>query len=117
MEGAIYVTGMGIVSAIGNGVDQNLNALLHKQSGIVDAKLGEKTVKVGRVPLSNEQIVAALGLGHQHISRTALLGMMAAREVWGVDEHRSNHRTGFISGTTVDVMDHTEVFYEAYLTE
>lgn len=117
MEGAVYVTGMGIVSAIGNGVDQNLYALLHKQSGIVDAKLGEKTVKVGRVPLSNEQIVAALGLGHQPISRTALLGMMAAREAWGANEHRSNLRTGFISATSVGGMDRTEVFYEDFLTE
>ena len=78
----IAVTGIGIVSAAGLNVAENLATLRAGRSGIAPRPVRLATrhcLPVGEVPLSNEELAARLGIGELQ-SRTTLLGMMAAEE-------------------------------------
>jgi 3-oxoacyl-(acyl-carrier-protein) synthase len=117
MPTAAYVTGMGVISAIGRNVGENLTALSQMRSGIVSKRLQDSkgSVRVGAVPYSDEMLIAELGLGSSPISRTSLLGIAAAREAWGANRHDDRLKTGIISSTSVGGMDKSEHFYKAYL--
>lgn len=117
MPGEVYVTGIGVISAIGKNVGENLCALLHKQPGIAAREIrpGKPPVRVGIAPLDDEAIIRELGLSGLPVSRTSLLGMVAAREAWGNNQHSSGLRTGLISATSVGGMDRSEVFYDDLL--
>lgn len=117
MAAEVYVTGMGILSAIGNGVEENLYALLHKQPGISEIQMGKKRVKAGRIPLSDTELIKLLDVKQTPVSRTSLLGMAAAREAWGDNRLSPQLRTGLISATSVGGMDLTETFYADYLAK
>lgn len=111
----IFVTGYGVISALGNNVAENFAALKSEQSGI---KQGEKSFtqryKVGEIPYSNEELVERFNLS-QSASRTALLGMIAAKEAFTGHELSATIRTGLISGTSVGGMDTTEVEYKKFI--
>lgn len=111
----IFVTGYGVISALGNNVAENFAALKSEQSGI---KQGEKSFtqryKVGEIPYSNEELVERFNLS-QSASRTALLGMIAAKEAFAGHELSAAIRTGLISGTSVGGMDTTEVEYKKFI--
>lgn len=113
----IHITGLGIVSAIGNSVEQNLNSLFEGRSGIGTATyLKEREgLLVGEVKMSNEEILELNQLSDKLLSRTTLLGLMAAKEAWQDNENISELRTGFISATSVGGMDRSEDFYKDYL--
>ena len=113
----IHVTGLGIVSAIGKSVEQNLNSLLECRSGIGTATyLKERDgLLVGEVKMSNEEIIGLNQLSDKLLSRTTLLGLMAAKEAWHDNENTGELRTGFISATSVSGMDRSEDFYKDYL--
>ncbi len=114
----IYVTGLGVVSAIGCGVEENIDALRHYRHGLGKVSLFETSldVPVGEVKLDNETLAETLSLNrHFPYSRTFLLGLLAAREACrdaGIEIGMK--RTGFISGTSVGGMDRSEVFYESF---
>ncbi len=114
----IYVTGLGAVSAIGCGVEENIDALRHYRHGLGKVSLFETSldVPVGEVKLDNETLAETLSLNrHFPYSRTFLLGLLAAREACsdaGIETGMK--RTGFISGTSVGGMDRSEVFYESF---
>ncbi|MCC6700529.1 MAG: beta-ketoacyl-[acyl-carrier-protein] synthase family protein [Fluviicola sp.] len=111
----IFVTGYGVISALGNNVAENFAALKSEKSGI---KQGEKSFtqryKVGEIAFSNEELVDHFQLT-QHASRTALLGMIAAKEAFQGHELNDTIRTGLISGTSVGGMDTTEVEYKKFI--
>lgn len=119
MVTAAYVTGLGVVSAIGQNVAENLSALLQKESGIAIQVSGDgrRADRVGAVPMSDERLIGLLGLGSKPVSRTSLLGMVAAKEAWGHSRHDHRLRTGFISSTSVGGMDVSETFYADYLNK
>lgn len=114
----IYVTGLGVVSAIGCGVEENLDALRHYRHGLDKVSLFETAldVPVGEVKLDNETLAGMLSLDKGFpYSRTMLLGLLAAREACrdaGITAGMP--RTGFISGTSVGGMDRSEIFYESF---
>lgn len=114
----IYVTGLGVVSAIGCGVEENIDALRHYRHGLGKVSLFETSldVPVGEVKLDNETLAETLSLNrHFPYSRTFLLGLLAAREACsdaGIETGMK--RTGFISGTSVGGMDRSEIFYESF---
>ena len=114
----IYVTGLGVVSAIGCGVEENLDALRHYRHGIGKVSLFETSldVPVGEVKLDNETLAEKLSLDKGFpYSRTMLLGLLAAREACrdaGITAGMP--RTGFISGTSVGGMDRSEIFYKNF---
>lgn len=107
----IYVTGLGCISSIGNNVDETLRSLKSEQSGI---KAGTcdftKRFLVGEVSGSNDELRSRFGID-THSSRTALLGMIAAREAFAGHCYRDDVRTGLISGTSVGGMDTSEKLY------
>jgi 3-oxoacyl-(acyl-carrier-protein) synthase len=117
---AVYVAGVGVVSAIGNNTESCLRALENSAAGIgpitsLDT-IHKNTLPVAEVKLSNRQLADATGLSSS-VSRTALLGMMAAKEAWHYADipNHANLRTGFISANSVGGMDKTESFFSSFL--
>lgn len=121
----IYVTGLGVVSGIGIGVSENMEALRQGKHGIGKVTLFPTAldVPVSEVKRSNEELKQLLSIpSQQTISRTALLGMVAAKEALEDAKlklllSRSSQqplRIGFISATSVGGMDLSEHFYEAF---
>ena len=114
----IYVTGLGVVSGIGLGVAENIASLRKHQHGMGKVTLfpTELDVPVSEVKYSNEELKRLLSLDIQKtFSRTALLGMLAAREA--VDDARldlNTLRVGLISSTSVGGMDLSEHFYNTF---
>lgn len=113
----VRITGIGIVSAIGLTVAENLQSLRESRSGIGPVQVLEEAegLLVGEVKMSNEALQNELQTGSKAISRTSLLGLKAAKEAWGGSKHMQDIRTGIISATSVGGMDRTEDFYKAYL--
>lgn len=124
MNKGVAITGMGIISAIGNNVQENFNALKHKKHGISRVDLintiQRDEIMVGEIKLTNEELISQLNLPESNnYSRTALLGVIAAKEAVanaGITDIKK-YRTGIVSGTSVGGMDKTEKYYYEYLTE
>jgi 3-oxoacyl-[acyl-carrier-protein] synthase-1 len=121
MHKGIAITGMGIISSIGNSVEENCNALLNNQVGITTIENIETVhvdvIKVGEIKKTNQELVDELQLGKDNnFSRTALLGTIAAKQavknagITSINEYR----TGLISATSVGGMDMTERYYYEY---
>ncbi|QQV02772.1 MULTISPECIES: beta-ketoacyl-[acyl-carrier-protein] synthase family protein [Chryseobacterium] len=121
MSQKIAITGMGIISAIGNNVMENLNSLKSGQHGISDITLFETrhkgNIKTGEIKLSNEELTEMLQLkSNNDATRTALLGMIAAKEAVensGISDI-NQYKTGLISSTSVGGMDVTEKYFYTY---
>lgn len=116
MSRRVCITGTGIVSALGLGVDATLHSLLNGTDHIGPSRFigsGSK-IPAGEVPLSNAELAQMLNTGYPADSlRTALLGIMAAREAVtsaGLDEAMLRE-TAFVNGTTVGGMDKTEKLF------
>jgi 3-oxoacyl-(acyl-carrier-protein) synthase len=123
MAGRIFITGLGIISGIGNNLQENLLSLLHSRSGIGEITYLETALRgvipVSEVKFSNSELFNLAGIPEQEgYSRNALLGIIAAREAFA-DAHLDNSselRTGLISATTVGGMDKCELYYGDFLT-
>jgi len=118
----VAITGMGIISAIGNSVEENLNALLNATSGIstienIDTN-HKNSIKVGEIKMTNLELSQLLDLPeNNNFSRTALLGLFAAKQAVknaGI-ENINEHKTGLISATSVGGMDMTERFFYDFI--
>lgn len=124
MNKSVAITGMGIISSIGNNVAENYQALIHKRIGIsrIDniETIHRDEIMVGEVKSTNDELIAQLNLTPENnYSRTALLGVIAAKEAIA-DAGISNikkYKTGLVSGTSVGGMDMTEKYYYEYLVE
>lgn len=111
----IYVTGYGVISSIGENVEETLLSLSSEKTGIRQGqKAYTERFKVGEISWSNEELVERFELT-QHASRTALLGMIAAKEAFKGHASDANIRTGLISGTSVGGMDISEIAYKDFL--
>ena len=117
----ILVTGMGVVSAIGLGKAETLEALLANRSGVGPLqylKTEHKEFPVGEVKLSDAEMRLRLDIADDAITtRTALMGMLALEEALQ-DAGLTPvilPKVGFISGTTVGGMDMSEQFYLDYI--
>jgi 3-oxoacyl-(acyl-carrier-protein) synthase len=111
----IFITGYGVISSIGLNLEENYNSLKNQVSGIkfTDSPI-YKNYKVGNIPYSNEELATKFDLKTKG-SRTAILGMIAAKEAFKGHLLDSEIRTGLISGTSVGGMDLTEHLYKDYL--
>ena len=121
MNKGIAITGMGIISSIGNSVEENYNALLNSQAGITSieniATVHVDVIKVGEIKKTNQELIEELHLEKDtNFSRTAMLGTIAAKQavenagITSINEYR----TGLISATSVGGMDMTERYYHEY---
>ncbi|MBO4761745.1 MAG: beta-ketoacyl-[acyl-carrier-protein] synthase family protein [Bacteroidales bacterium] len=123
MGGAISITGMGVICAIGNDSQSVLDSLKRKESGIGPMKYLQSVhtdIPVGEVKLSTGQMRQMLGItGDNPVSRTSVMGAIAVREALsqaGI-KNLEGKRVALISGTTVGVMDVTEQYFERMKTE
>ncbi|OBQ54699.1 beta-ketoacyl-[acyl-carrier-protein] synthase family protein [Tamlana sp. s12] len=118
MSKGVAITGMGIISAIGNNVAENFQSLIEGKKGISRiSKIQTNHVNdimVGEIAYTNEDLVEMLGLNSDNsFTRTALLGAVAAKEAVanaGIDDINA-YNTGLISSTSVGGMDMTEKYY------
>jgi 3-oxoacyl-[acyl-carrier-protein] synthase-1 len=123
MAQRVFVTGSGIVSAIGNNVAEALDSLMNRRSGVGKITRMETSyrdsIPVAEVKYSNEELLAACGLKNGGTyTRTGLLGMLAAREALqsaGLDPKAQ--RTALLSATSVGGMDRSELFYDTFFTD
>lgn len=114
MADKVFVTGAGIISALGVGIEATLKSLLSGKSGIgriTHLKTEHEEFPVGEVALSNAEMSRMLNVAYPIDGlRTVLMGIIAAKEaVASAKLLPSELRTAaFISGTTVGGMDKTE---------
>lgn len=117
----VAITGMGIISAIGNSVEENFSSLVNNQKEITTIEnidtVHAAVMKVGEIKRTNQQLVDELGLSaDNNFSRTAMIGALAAKQavknagITSINEYK----TGLISATSVAGMDMTEKQYYDY---
>jgi 3-oxoacyl-(acyl-carrier-protein) synthase len=105
----VYVTRIGVVSAIGINADENFFSLRSGRTGI--SRSAQHGIMLGEVKLSNEAIMEMLDLPDEDYSRTTLLGLLAAKEAWGESRISELIRTGLISSTSVGGVDRMQEYY------
>jgi len=124
MSKKIFISGIGMISSIGDNIEDSLASLLETRHGIKAIEFLETKhrgkIPVGEVKASNETLSQRLNLPTKDShSRTTLLGTIAAREALrnsGVDL-KDGLRTGLISATTVGGIDQSEDFYREFLKD
>ena len=124
MSKGVAITGMGIISAIGNNVEENYASLVTGNTGISKISKIETnhkdSIMVGEIGFTNQELEQQLGLSSENnYSRTAFLGVIAAKEAIknaGISDI-NNYKTGLISATSVGGMDRTEAHYYDYAVD
>lgn len=117
----IYVTGAGIISAIGLGKQATLEALRNQHSGVAPIrylKTSHTEFPVGEVKLSNDEMREMLNFPSDMVTiRSSLLGMLAVKEALQQAQldNRDSLRVALISGITVGGMDMVEQMYLEFL--
>jgi 3-oxoacyl-[acyl-carrier-protein] synthase-1 len=121
LKSPIYITGIGIISAIGDNVQQTIDNLRLTKSG-VDAMTilpseYSGTLPVAEVKHTNAELASISSLELWQ-TRTAQLSMIAAKEAKDSAKIDYNKwRCGFISANTVGGMDRTEDFMKEFLVD
>jgi 3-oxoacyl-[acyl-carrier-protein] synthase II len=124
MSKRVFITGIGIICAIGNNVEETFQSLLAEKTGIGEITLF-KTMHKGIIPMAEvkmttETLLQDIGQpGKKNYTRTALLGIKAASEAIassGIQDIKA-YKTGLISATTVGGMDRSENFYASFLAD
>lgn len=117
----IAVTGVGMVTALGIGVEANLDSIRRGVSGISAAPVILQTANklpVGELRMTNDELHELLGIPLQeHLSRTALLGILAVKEAMACADIDFSKRVGLVSSTSVGGMDLTEHFFEKFMED
>ncbi len=115
MPQRVFITGFGIISAIGNGADETLASLKAKQSGIGRLELFESAlcnIPVGEIKKSALELSELAGIEHNaHNSRAFLLGLIAAKAAMQMANCNSDERTAMIGATTVAGQDLLDAYY------
>ena len=121
MNTSVWVSGVGMISAIGNNSAECLQSLEAGRSGIglineLDT-VHHSEFPVGEVKKSNKELANLTNLS-PNISRTVLLSFLAAKEALNdaAIENFSSLRTGFISANSVGGMDKSEQFFSEFFT-
>jgi 3-oxoacyl-(acyl-carrier-protein) synthase len=124
MPSRAYITGIGIISAIGLEVKEVIDSLKARKTGISKLSLIDSVyqdeIPVAEINLTNKELrdIAKPEIAGMH-SRTALLGLIAARQAvqQACPEPFSLLKSGIISATTVGGMDKTEKFYKPFMSD
>ena len=114
----IWITGAGIISAIGKNKTETLESLQCLRSGIAPVhylQTEHQELPVGEVRMSNEEMKTLLGIQKEPTTRTALMGIIALKEALQeaqLVEGASGQKIALVSGTTVGGMDRTEQYFQ-----
>lgn len=114
----VFVTGMGIISAIGRGVDENLQHLRKAKTGISSAKiLQSKYASIfpfGEVKATNKELTD-ISNSTPNLGRIDLLALIAFDEAIKnaslTSEELSSYDTAIISSSTVGAMSDADTLY------
>ena len=120
MKNPVYIAGIGVITAIGNSVDECFSSLKNENAGIEAIRFIE-TVHSGKIPvaevkLNNSALQLITGMP-ENTSRTTMLGFLAAKEALldsGVQDDKL-FRKGFVSANTVGGMDKSEDFFKDFI--
>jgi 3-oxoacyl-(acyl-carrier-protein) synthase len=122
MSSTVYVAGVGVISAIGNNVAENLAAFEQEHAGMGEITLvttiHRGNLPVAEVKLDNVSLAKMAGIA-SNLSRTKMLSLIAAREALNdaAIPNFSELRTGFISANTVGGMDKSEDFFVPFVED
>lgn len=117
----IAVTGIGIISAIGDDVSQTYDSLINCKTGIsnidmLSTKYREE-FKVGEIKHSYQELIKIADVDESDIwTRTSLLGVIAAKQAIKDSGILIDANTALVSATTVGGMDRSELFYKDMLS-
>ena len=108
----VFITGMGMISAIGNSVDDNRLALVEGRCGISKTtRLSTRyagTLPFGEIALTDDQLRKILSIQEKGVTRTTLLALHAFKEAIadaGLTQPQiSSAHTALIGATTVGGM-------------
>jgi 3-oxoacyl-(acyl-carrier-protein) synthase len=122
MSNKVYITGLGIISAIGNNVEDTLDFLNKQKTGVTSmdniVSRYQHQLPVGEVKASNAELKKMAGVENlPDNTRTTYLGIIAAKEAVknaGITNIKE-FRTGIISATSVGGMGITEDLWLDYL--
>jgi 3-oxoacyl-(acyl-carrier-protein) synthase len=120
-EKEIFISGAGIISAIGNSWNENFFSLQHGLSGVSNMLVLDSIhtdIPVGEVKLTNQELAYRSGVANKS-SRASLLGIHAAKEAYvssGI-KNMNFWRVGFACGTMTAGMDRFERFYRGVMRE
>ncbi len=121
MPSKVYVTGLGIISAMGVGVSETLRSFSTEKTFVRHPEILKTLLKeqypLGEVRFSNEELKSLLKINSkQSFSRTSLLALIAAKEaLFSSRQKESPLGIGVISGTSVGGMDKGEYLYDGYI--
>ena len=117
----VFVTGMGVISAIGNNTAENLDHLRKGKTGIGKAKYVQsnygKTHPFAEVKQSTEELKSQLNLKtNKGLTRTDYIAFTALNEALKnsglTPEEISSEKTAFITASTIGGMCNTDNLYE-----
>ena len=118
----VVVTGIGIISSIGNNLEETHNSLIKKKTGIsgidiLDTKHRGEFL-VGEIKLTHEELIKLAKVDKsQAWTRTALLGIIAAKQAMADSKIENETNLALVSASTVGGMDRSELYYKDFLTE
>lgn len=109
---SVKITGLGVVSAIGLNTSETLQSFKTHKTGISHISILENHSYDlgGEIKLTNQELKDILGIDEKYISRTSLLGILAAKQALGNLDLTTN--CGLISSTSVGGMDRSEIYYK-----
>jgi 3-oxoacyl-[acyl-carrier-protein] synthase-1 len=118
---AVYITGIGMISALGNSVAESLLTLREQRSGLSPVTLFDTRlnhIPVGEVKCSDEELLDRLGISSERdtYTRTTLLGLIAAREAMQMSQSAvDKKRISLVSSTTAGGMSfHEKIFRQVF---
>lgn len=124
MSSPVVVTGIGIISSIGNNLKETTQSLLNMQSGIKPISILNTRHKdefvLGEVKKTQEELYQLVHADAGNPwTRTALLGLIAATEAYqdAALNPGDKTRTGIVSASTVGGMDRSEIYYKDFIGE
>jgi len=118
----VVVTGIGIISSIGNNLQETFSSLVEKRTGIGKIDILDTIRKdeflLGEIKLNHNQLIELAEVDNNHAwTRTALIGIIAAKQAIQDSLINVNQNTALISASTVGGMDRSELYYKDFLTE
>ena len=123
MTNRVVVTGIGMISSIGKNIEECLNSLIENRHGLAHIQhfksIHQENIPVCEVKYSNEDLQTLAECNYNNHTRTALLGMIAAKEAI-IDACLNKDeitKTGLISATSVGGMDKTENFFNEFIAD
>ncbi len=123
MNQKVYITGAGVVSALGMDKAETLNALLNRRTGIEPVRYlqtAHTDIPVGEVKHSNDELREMLKIPpSEAFIRSSLLGIHAVIEALKQAQlffPTGKLRIAFLSGITVGGMDQAELWYDDFLS-